>query len=158
MTGTSRQFATFYVGDMFFGIEVLQVQELIRYQEITPVPLAPSVVEGLMNLRGQIVTAMDMRRKLGLPPRAADAKPMNIVVRSGDGVVSLLVDEIGDVLEPAADSYEAPPKTLRAEEKDIVDCVCKLEGKLLLVLDSARLLRAPGGGRDELVGAAQRLV
>ena len=156
MTDTSRQYATFYVGDMFFGIEVLQVQELIRYQEITPVPLAPSVVEGLMNLRGQIVTALDMRRKLGLPARAADSKPMNIVVRSGDGVVSLLVDEIGDVLEPAADTYEAPPRTLRAEEKDIVDCVCKLEGKLLLVLDSGRLLRAPALHESQLAEVSQR--
>jgi purine-binding chemotaxis protein CheW len=139
MTNGKKQFVTFYVADMFFGIEVQHVQELIRYQEITPVPLAPAVVEGLMNLRGQIVTAVEMRRKLSLPPRDADASPMNIVVRAGDSVVSLLVDEIGDVVEPPSDSYERPPETLRPEEKEIIDCVCKLDRKLLLVLDIDRV-------------------
>ena|SRR5579859_1275825 len=95
----NRQYSTFSVGTLFFGIEVLKVQEVLRYLEMTSVPLAPDVIQGLINLRGQIVTAVDMRRRLGLDKRAAGETPMNMVVRSDDGPVSLLVDEIGDVLE-----------------------------------------------------------
>src|SRR5579863_8804310 len=87
---TSGQFATFFVADLFFGVDVLRVQEVLRFQQMTPVPLAPDVIEGLINLRGQIVTAIDMRRRLRLPPRAGEKTPMNMVVRSEDGAVSLL--------------------------------------------------------------------
>ncbi|MDQ2842091.1 MAG: chemotaxis protein CheW [Acidobacteriota bacterium] len=136
-----HRYITFYVGDMFFGIEVLKVQELLRYQEITSVPLAPDVVEGLINLRGQIVTAVDMRRRLNLGPRADGVMPMNIVVRSADGAVSLLVDEIGDVLEPPSSIHEPPPATMPEVDKEIIECVCKLDGKLLLVLNTGRVLQ-----------------
>src|SRR3569832_2681021 len=96
---TANQYSTFYLDGLFFGIEVEKVQEVIRYQEMTRVPLASSVVQGLINLRGQIVTAIDLRRRLDLKPRPDGELPMNVVVRSDDGAVSLLVDEIGDVLE-----------------------------------------------------------
>src|SRR5437899_9493629 len=96
---TSRQFATFFLADLFFGVNVLRVQEVLRFQQMTRVPQAPEVIEGLINLRGQIVTAIDMRRRLGLPSRAGDKMPMNMVVRTGGSVISLLVDEIGDVLD-----------------------------------------------------------
>ena len=138
---SSRQYATFYVGDMYFGVEVLKVQEVLRYQEMTRVPLAPPVIEGLINLRGQIVTAVDMRRTLRLKPRAAGRTPMNMVVRSEDGAVSLLVDEIGDVVEPPGDSYESAPETMRPEQKEVIDGVYKLDGKLLLVLNTDRVLQ-----------------
>src|ERR1700744_5124626 len=110
----SGQFSTFFVADLFFGVDVLNVQEVLRYQQMTPVPQAPGVIEGLINLRGQIVTAMDMRRRLRLPPRAEDKSPMNIVVRTSDGAVSLLVDEIGDVLDMDAGAWERPPENLAA--------------------------------------------
>ncbi|MBC7928596.1 MAG: chemotaxis protein CheW [Bryobacteraceae bacterium] len=135
-----HQYATFYVGDLFFGIEVHQVQELLRHQEITRVPLAPDVIKGLINLRGQIVTAVDMRRRLGLPPRESAEPPMNVVLRYRDGIVSLIVDEIGDVLEPEAESSEPPPVTLRAAERAIIERVYKLDGKLLLALSTSHLL------------------
>jgi purine-binding chemotaxis protein CheW len=96
---THRQFCTFYLGQHYFGIDVLKVQEIIRYQTMTRVPLAPPVVRGLINLHGQIVTAMDLRRRLELPDRPADAQPVNVVVHTDDGAVSFLVDEIGDVLQ-----------------------------------------------------------
>src|ERR1700677_839747 len=79
---TARQFATFFVADLFFGVDVLHVQEVLRFQQMTGVPQAPDVVEGLINLRGQIVIAIDMRRRLGLPPRPGDQTPMNMVVRT----------------------------------------------------------------------------
>src|SRR4051794_10190615 len=92
--GLSAQFSTFSLAGLLLGVEVLQVQEVIRYQEMTRVPLAPAEVRGLINLRGQIVTAIDLRRRLGLPDRAEHEQPMNVVVRTSDGVISLLVDEI----------------------------------------------------------------
>src|SRR5437763_10143678 len=95
----SGQFSTFFVADLFFGVDVLRVQEVLRFQPMTRVPQAPEVIEGLINLRGQIVTAIDMRRRLRLPPRGAEHAPMNMVVRTEGGAVSLLVDEIGDVLD-----------------------------------------------------------
>jgi purine-binding chemotaxis protein CheW len=142
----SRQYSTFSVDNIFFGIEVLRVQEVLRYLEMTRVPLAPEVIEGLINLRGQIVTAVDMRRRLGLPRRKDGETPMNMVVRSEDGAVSLLVDEIGDVLEVGSDSYEPPPDSIPREQREMILGVHKLEGRLLLVLDTERVLQTQGAG------------
>jgi len=137
----SRQYSTFSVVNFFFGIEVLEVQEVLRYLEMTKVPQAPGVIEGLINLRGQIVTAVDMRARLGLPKRPDGETPMNMVVRSDDGAVSLLVDEIGDVLEVHADSYEPTPDNLPAEQRELIRGIYKLEGRLLLVLHTERVLQ-----------------
>ena len=132
---TENQFCTFYLDKHYFGVEVQKVQEVFRYQEMTAVPLAPSVVSGLINLRGQIITAIDLRRRLEMPAHPDDKLPMNVVVRSGGGVVSLLVDEIGDVLEVPADTYEQTPDTIHGEVRELVTGVYKLQGKLLLALN-----------------------
>ena len=110
-----QQFCTFILDRYVFGIEVKQVQEVLRYQELTRVPLASQVVSGLINLRGQIVTAIDLRRRLELNERDDDELPMNVVImnvviRTDDGIVSLLVDEIGDVIEVEEDTFEHPPR------------------------------------------------
>ena len=136
----TTQYATFVVEDLFFGIEVLRVQEVLRYQVMTRIPLAPSVVEGLINLRGQIVTALDMRRRLGLPSRSSDRLPMNLVVRTEEGPVSLLVDEIGDVLQLEPGDFEPAPDNLTPAARELVQGVYKLKDRLLLVLDSDRTL------------------
>jgi len=138
------QFATFFVGNLFFGVDVLRVQEVLRAQQMTRVPLAPPVIEGLINLRGQIVTAIDMRRRLGLAPRRAEEAPMNVVVRSEDGAVSLLVDEIGDVLELEAAAWERPPENLDAVARELIRGVYKLPGRLLLVLEVDRTVELAG--------------
>src|SRR5580692_543167 len=140
----SGQFATFFVADLFFGVDVLRVQELLRFQPMTPVPQAPDVIEGLINLRGQIVTAIDMRRRLRLPPRAGDLTPMNMVVRTDDGAVSLLVDEIGDVLDVDEATYERPPENLDAAARDLIRGVYKLKDRLLLVLDAEKTVELAG--------------
>lgn len=148
----AQQFCTFFLEGLFFGIEVEKVQEVIRYQEMTRVPLAPSVVGGLINLRGQIVTAVDMRRRLGLSERPEDQLPMNVVVRTEDGAVSLLVDEIGDVLETEEESFERPPETLQGEARELIRGVYKLKGQLLLILDTDKALdevSADGMGAKE---------
>lgn len=134
----SGQFATFFVADLFFGVDVLRVQEVLRYQHMTRVPQAPEVIEGLINLRGQIVTAIDMRRRLRLPPRDGDQTPMNIVVRTEESAISLLVDEIGDVLDVDMSTYERPPENLDSAARDLIRGVYKLNDRLLLVLDAER--------------------
>jgi purine-binding chemotaxis protein CheW len=136
-----KQFLTFVVDRLLFGVEVEKVQEVIRYQEMTRVPLAFSVVKGLINLRGQIVTAIDLRRRLGLRERAATDLPMNVVIRNEDGAVSLLVDEIGDVLEVEEEAFELPPGTLSGGAREFIRGVYKLNGALLIALDTDKILK-----------------
>ncbi len=137
----TRQYATFRVADMFMGIDLSRVQELMRYQEMASVPLAPYAIEGLINLRGQIVTALDMRRIFGLPPVTRDqSPPMNIVIHSEGGPVSLLVDEICDVLDvPLALSTQLP-ENLPSERRPLLEGVYQLESSLLLVLNTERVI------------------
>jgi len=134
MTET-MQLCTFKLGDQYFGVDALKVQELIRHQPMTRVPMAPPSVRGLINLRGQIVTAIDLRSRLNLAPLSIEALPMNVVVRSDDGAVSLLVDQIGDVVEVVADSFEEPPDTLSQATRELVRGAYKLSDRLLLLLD-----------------------
>ncbi|MCH8156258.1 MAG: chemotaxis protein CheW [Nitrospinae bacterium] len=133
-----QQFCTFYLDNYFFGVEVEKVQEVFRYQEMTRVPLAAKEVEGLINLRGQIITAIDLRRRLEMPDREEGVLPMNVVVRTDDAAVSLLVDSIGDVLEVSQDDFEPPPDTIQGVTRELVRGVYKLEGKLLLILDTQK--------------------
>ncbi|MDX2055093.1 MAG: chemotaxis protein CheW [Polyangiaceae bacterium] len=133
------QFCTFYVGDLLFGIDVKMVQEVMRYQEMTRVPLSSPMIRGLINLRGQLVTAVDMRRRLGLPPLSTDRLPMNVIIRREEDAVSVLVDEIGDVIDVGAEAFERPPETLMGAARELIRSVCKLEGALLLVLDAQQI-------------------
>lgn len=141
-TGETR-YCTFHLGDLYLGVDVTQVQEVIRFQETTRVPLVSKVVHGLINLRGEIVTTIDLRRRLGLEPLGDGEEPMNVVTRTDDGVVSLLVDRIGDVVDLDPDGFEPPPPTLRGPSRDLVAAVQQLDGCLLLVLDIPRLLELP---------------
>lgn len=133
----SRQYCTFRLDGHLFGVPVESVQEVLKQQELTTVPLAPPEVSGLINLRGQIITTLELRLKLGLGTRAPGAPAVNVVVRTAaGGVVSLLVDEIGDVLEPTDETFEALPETVPPSIRALVTCVCKLDGHLMLVLDT----------------------
>jgi purine-binding chemotaxis protein CheW len=105
---------------------------------MTSVPLAPVVVSGLINLRGQIVTAIDLRRRLELRERPDGELPMNVVLKGEDGAVSLLVDEIGDVLEVEQQSFEPPPENLTGTTRALIRGAYKLENRLLLVLDTEK--------------------
>jgi len=135
----SLQYCTFYLEKLLFGIELRGVQEVIQYVEMTPVPLAPEAVSGLINLRGQIVTAIDLRRRLELGLRPDGSLPANVVARSEDGSVSLLVDEIGDVVEVNDETFEPPPETLHGTIREVLMGVHKLEGRLLHVLDADKV-------------------
>lgn len=139
----SQHFCTFLLDSYLFGVPVPQVQEVIRFHDMTPVPLAPDAVEGLINLRGEIVLAIDLRRRLGLPRRAEGMLPVNVVMRTDDGAVSLLVDEIGEVIEVLESSFEAPPNTLHGAVRSLILGVYKLEGVLLHALDTGKACQIP---------------
>jgi purine-binding chemotaxis protein CheW len=144
--GAERQYCTFFVAGHYFGMDVLQVQEIIRYQEMTRVPLAPPVVCGLINLRGQIVTAIDLRRRLEFDKRPNDQLPVNVVVHTTDGgAISLLVDEIGDVLTIPEELFEPPPETLTGTARELIRGAYKLKDRLLLVLDGERTVDVMDG-------------
>src|SRR6266478_1714608 len=133
-----NQFCTFYLDKLMFGVKLKKVQEVIRYLELTDIPLAPDVVSGLLNLRGQIVTAVDLRQRLELASRPKDALPMNVVIRTADGAISLLVDEIGDVVELDDESFERPPETLQGKVREVILGVHKLEQHLMHVLNTIK--------------------
>ncbi len=141
------QLCTFVVEKLHFGIDVLDVQEVLAFNPMTRVPHAPSVVRGLLNLRGQIVTAIDLRARLGLPGSVEAHRMMNVVVRVGEGAVSLLVDEIGDVIEFDEAELLPPPETLTGTARDLVIGVCTHEDRLLLALDIGRTLDLGSSGR-----------
>jgi purine-binding chemotaxis protein CheW len=135
-----RQFATFLIDGLVFGIEVLKVQEVIPFQDMTAVPLASDSVKGLINLRGQIALAIDTRHVMGMPSRSRQAKPLNLVVRSEDGIASLLVDDIGDVVDVLPEMRAAVPDTVSAQQKSLLECVYMLRNGLMLALDITQLL------------------
>jgi len=138
------QYATFLVAGHFLGIDVLQVQEVLREQRLTPVPLAPDIVQGLINLRGQIVPALDMRRLIKLPSPKDAVSALSIVVRTAQGPVSLQVDEIGDVIELDAATFESVPDNVDVSVRSLLAGVHKLKDRLLLVLDTAKATDAAG--------------
>lgn len=142
-----QQFCTFFLDGLRFGVDVQKVQEVVPYQEMTRVPLAPPAVRGLLNLRGQIVTGIDLRRRLELAERPAERLPMNVVLRGEDSPVSFLVDEIGEVMEVSSDACQPPPDTLRGQARELIQGVYPLPDELLLVLDTAKTLDLAGANR-----------
>ncbi len=134
------QLSTFHVGKYLFGVDVALVQEVVRLQQITPVPLAPPEIAGLINLRGEVLTAIDLRARLGLPPAKGDREPVNVVVRVDDEPVSLLVDEIGGVLEVSQVPFEQTPSTVGERVRDLLLGAYTLPDQLLLALNARRVL------------------
>ena len=134
-----KQFSTFFLNGLYFGVDVLKVQEVIRFQSLTSVPLAPHAIRGLINLRGQIVAAIDLRRRLSLPDREPSARPpINVVVKDNEDVVSLLVDEIADVISLTDAIFEPPPETVTSSARELILGAYKLEHRLLLELDISK--------------------
>ena len=141
--GTKQRICTFHLGDELFGIDVAHVQEVLVSQRITPVPLAPAAVLGVVNLRGQIVTAIDLRTRLELPPRAPGTHPVHVVVRTEGELVSFLVDRTGDVVDVSADAFERPPEALPGVAGDLILGAFQLPDTLLLLLDPERTTDLP---------------
>jgi len=136
----ANDFVTMMVADQLFGIPVLQVQDVLGRQRITRIPLAPPEVAGSLNLRGRIVTAVDVRLRLGLPPRPKDKAEMSIVVDLRGELYSLMVDSVGEVLSLPSAKFERNPPTLDPLWREFSNGIYRLEDKLLVVLDVPRLL------------------
>ena len=137
---SDRRFATFQVDNLIIGVDVDRVQEVLRDKVVTPVPLADECVAGILNLRGQIVTVIDARVRLGLAPRTEGAGNAHVVIRAASEAISLVVDCEGDVIDVDEDSFEDVPATVSATIKTFVQGVYKIDGALLLVLDPERAL------------------
>lgn len=136
----AAEYVTTIVDNQLFGIPVLQVQDVLGPQRVTRIPLAPKEVAGALNLRGRIVTAIDVRTRLGLPKQGAGKRAMSIVVEHGGELYSLIVDEVGEVLSLPADRLESNPPTLDSGWRSVSLGIHRLEGRLLVVVDVARLL------------------
>lgn len=134
------QFCTLLVGDERYGIPVDRVQEIIRNLDITPVALAPRVVKGLANLRGQIVMAIDLKERLMIADHSPTDSSMNVVVRTTNDLVSLLVDDVAEVIEANDEDFQPVPSTLRGDARQYLKSVYKLPNSLLLLLDLDRVL------------------
>jgi len=136
----AEQLCSFQLAGMTFGVPAVEVQEIMRAQPVTRVPLADPATAGLMNLRGQIVTTIDLRARLGLVPRPAEEKPINVVIRTSEGLFSLLVDAIGDVVVPAREILELIPENVPTHFRDLIAGAYKLPDRLLFVLLLDRLV------------------
>jgi purine-binding chemotaxis protein CheW len=141
------QYCTFRVGSDEFGIAADRVQEVLLTQPMTEVPLTHPVLRGLLNLRGEVVSALDLRRRLGQDEFGAGAQPVNIVVRDQGEMVSLMVDEIGDVLELDPASREPAPASLNPNLLGLITSIFMLKDRLLLIVDLDRLLSLDGSPR-----------
>lgn len=139
MGSEMKQYCGFTVGNDLFAVPVLDVQEVIRPPAVTRVPLAKAGIRGLINLRGQIVTAVSLRTLLGLP-ESQSSEFMNVIARVDDSLVALVVDQIRDVMNVTAESFEPTPDTLASPLRDYVLGVHKVEGRLLIVLDLNKVL------------------
>jgi purine-binding chemotaxis protein CheW len=139
MAPEALQFCTFYLGELLFGLEVRHVREILRDQRVTRVPLAPPMVSGLINLRGQIITAIDLRERLRLN-RGSGSGRVNIIVNVEQSTVSFLVDAVAEVEEMHNRSFEPLPETLEGIARQLVKGVHKLPNQLLLILNPEKIL------------------
>ncbi len=137
---SKHKISTFRVDGELFGVDAMLVQEVGRYAQLTAVPLAPPAVAGILNLRGEVVTALDLRRMLGRPDRGETDKPMNVVLRNEGGSISLLVDAIESVEDVEDDTFEEIPDTVTGHAREYLSGAYKLPEGLLLTLDVPRLL------------------
>ncbi|HBU96639.1 MULTISPECIES: chemotaxis protein CheW [Thalassospira] len=140
LRGDTKDFVTAYIGKQLFGIPVLTVQDVLGPQRITRIPLAPPEVAGSLNLRGRIVTAIDVRKRLGLRDKEDEDPGMSIVVDQGGELYSLMVDQVGEVLSVPKKAFEQNPATLDARWREFSDGIFRLDKKLLVILDVTRLL------------------
>jgi len=139
-TDTVSQWVTFRLGEEIYGIDVLQVQEVLRITEISPVPGAPDYVLGIINLRGNVVTVIDARNRFGLPPKESDDASRIIVVDAFEKVVGLLVDNVSEVAYVPDSQIEMGPNVGADESNKFVSGVCNRDDELLILVDLAKLI------------------
>jgi purine-binding chemotaxis protein CheW len=135
----TAMWATFFLNGEMFALRVEDVQEVMMHQPLTPVPLAPEHVVGLLNLRGQVMSTVDLRTRLHFPPRAEGSPCSLLVLNAAEGLLSVVVDEIGDVLSLPTASWREPPDTLAARHRGFVFGICPIDGHVVLGLTVTRL-------------------
>ena len=140
VSDTTEEFVTFCIAGQMFGIPVLKVQDVLSSYQITRIPMAPPEIMGSLNLRGRVVTAIDMRARLGLKPREKDAHTMSIVADHEGELYSLVVDSVGEVLALSASTFDRNPPTLDPKFRAFSDGIYRLDDRLMVVLDVTRLL------------------
>ncbi len=145
-----QEFLTMRIADQLFGIPVLQIQDVLSQQKVTHIPLAPREIAGSLNLRGRIVTAIDVRVRLGAEIDTTK-KSMSVVIEHGEELYSLVVDEVGDVLKLSADCYEKSLPTLNDVWKEISGGIYRLDKELLVLLDIPKLLKSVYPKIDEII-------
>lgn len=143
-TFTEQEFVTMYIENQLFGIPVLEVQDIVIPEKITAVPLAPPEIAGLINLRGRIVTVVDLRKRLGLPPLDSDKPRMSVTIERGNELYTLLIDRIGDVVYLSNQNLERNPPTLNPMWQRFSSGVFRLDKQLMVVLDVAAVLNIAG--------------
>lgn len=136
----SVELATFYVGDALCGVDILQIQEINKLNMITKVPQAPVYVQGILNLRGQIVTIIDLGEKLGLGATDTSLDPRNVIVRSAENYVGLMVKKLGDVVKADMSKKEAPPANMLGIQGSFFTGVYKMDNCLIGILDIQKVL------------------
>jgi purine-binding chemotaxis protein CheW len=148
----SRQFCTFYLADLYLGIEAERVQEILRLENLTPVPLAPEAVCGLINLRGQIVSAIDLRRQLAVTGTDLPGQRMAIILSNATGAVGFVVDRFGDVVEVSESDFEDPPENLKGRARQMIRGAYKMQDRLLLILNTDNALHVDGRAGGHTTG------
>jgi len=139
----STDFVTFYLGGHYFGINAADVLELNRNLEVTPVPKSAKTVRGIMNLRGQLVPAIDMYERLNLEAHAGKTESISIILQCDGFLVALLVDDVGEILSLDQDTFEPPPSNFSVISRELVLGVHKLPVRLLLILDPSLINQRP---------------
>lgn len=147
---TENQYVTFFIDDQMFGIPVLAIRDVFQSDKVTPIPKSPKTVYGAINLRGHIITAINLRERLGFPyNEEINHECMNISVEFGSEIYSLVVDSVGEVLTLSQDTYEKNPATLDPRWKEVSNGIHKLKGRLLIILDIDQVLNFQDKGREK---------
>jgi purine-binding chemotaxis protein CheW len=144
LTDSGQPLVTLTVADQLCGVPVLSVRDVLGEQPITRIPLAPAEIAGSLNLRGRIVTAIDLRRRLGVPPAPPGTPRMSVVTERGGDLYALLVDQVSEVMTPPDSSFERNPPTLPPAWAELCAGICRLQDRLLVVLDVDRILAIAG--------------
>jgi len=144
LSSNEVQYASFQVGDLLLGIDICQVQEINRNLQLTPVPHAPAAVRGVINLRGEVVTVIDLRCVLGMPPAEFTRATRNVIIKHAGEQIGLLVDNVADVITCRADNIDPIPENLGGLESSYFSGVFKLDQGLLVTLNVAEALLSLG--------------
>ncbi|MEJ2038166.1 MAG: chemotaxis protein CheW [Desulfosarcinaceae bacterium] len=142
------ELATFYIGEALCGMDILKVQEINKLMDMTKVPQAPEYVTGILNLRGQIVTVIDLGKKLGLAKKEVNEASRNIIVNSGSEYIGLLVSRISDVIEAEWEKVEKPPANIGGVQGVYFKGVFKTKDRLIGILDVDRVLAEDNGAKS----------